>query len=203
MENQQTFLADLVCTRISHDLIGNIGAISAVLELATDNNKCILDSDTYNILASAAETLKIRQKFFRIAFGVNSTNISTNELQQLGSDYLNTLSNRAAKLDFECNNCSAELAKIICLCIMIGAEVCIKGGHISIHINGEKLIITTQTDYKLAMTKIENYHKIITGQNDIENASQFVQLIYLRALLGIDVPFVLNNDENKMTLIIG
>ena len=203
MDNQQTLLADLVCTRISHDMVGNIGAIAAALELSEDGDQCVLDKDAQNILTAASETLKVRQKFFRVAFGTDTTKITAAELKQLGDDYLNTLGNRAAKLDFECNNISADLAKIICLCLMIGAEVCIKGGHINIHIGRGKLAVSTQSDYKLAASKIESYQAILAGKTDIENASQFVQLIYLRELLSRDVPISLKAAENQMDLIIG
>jgi hypothetical protein len=203
MDNQQTFLANLVCTRISHDLGGNIGAITAALELAGDNGNCVLDADTHNILTSAAETLKIRQKFFRLTFGLDSISITPAELTNLCQDYLNTLGNRSSKLDFECNNISANLAKIICLCIMIGAEICIKGGHIKIHIGGNKLTIDVTSDYKLAAAKISCYEALLSGKNDIENASQFVQMIYLRSLLDTEVPININSSEKTMTLIIG
>ena len=203
MDNQQTLLADLVCTRISHDMVGNIGAIAAALELSEVGDQCVLDKDAQNILTAASETLKVRQKFFRVAFGTDTTKITAAELKQLGDDYLNTLGNRAAKLDFECNNISADLAKIICLCLMIGAEVCIKGGHINIQIGRGKLTVSTQSDYKLAASKIESYQAILAGKTDIENASQFVQLIYLRELLGRDVPISLKAAENQMDLIIG
>ena len=136
MNKQKTFLANLVCTRISHDMVGNIGAIAAAIELATEDNHCVLDADARHILTSATDTLKTRQRFFRIAFGLDSVSTSPQELSRLCQDYLNTLGNRANKLDFECNNISPELAKIICLSLMIGAEICIKGGHIKIHIGG-------------------------------------------------------------------
>lgn len=203
MNGQQTFLANLVCTRISHDLGGNIGAITAALELAGDSENCILDADTQNILTSAAETLKIRQRFFRIAFGLDSISITPSELTKLCQDYLNTLGNRSSKLDFECNTASANLAKVICLCIMIGAEVCIKGGHIKIHIGGNKLTIDVTSDYKLAAAKIACYEALLNGKNDIENASQFVQLIYLRQMLGNDVPIKLQAAENTCKFVIG
>lgn len=203
MDNQQTFLANLVCTRISHDLGGNIGAISAALELSGDNGNSVLDADTKNILTSATETLKIRQKFFRLTFGLDSISITPSELTKLCQDYLNTLGNRSSKLDFECNNISANLAKIICLCIMIGAEICIKGGHIKIHIGGNKLTIDVASDYKLATAKIACYEALLNGKNDIENASQFVQMIYLRQILGNDVPITLQAADNACRFVIG
>ncbi len=203
MNKQKTLLANLVCTRISHDMVGNIGAISAAIELAMEGEQCILDADAKNILTSAAETLRIRQKFFRIAFGLDAVNTSPQELTTLCQEYLNTLGNRANKLDFECNNISPELAKIICLSVMIGAESCIKGGHIKVHIGGGKLTINTTSDYKLAAAKIASYEAVLNGQDNLENASQFVQLIYLQQLLGDDVPIKLQHTENSCQFVIG
>ena len=203
MNKQKTFLANLVCTRISHDMVGNIGAIAAAIELATEDNHCVLDADARHILTSATDTLKTRQRFFRIAFGLDSVSTSPQELSKLCQDYLNTLGNRANKLDFECNNISPELAKIICLSLMIGAEICIKGGHIKIHIGGGKLTITTSSDYKLASAKISAYEALLNDQDNIENISQFVQIIYLKQLLGEDVPIAMQHTEKQCQFVIG
>ena len=57
-----TEVTELVCTRISHDLIGNIGAMSNGLEILGGEGE-VIDDETKNILQTAVDILKYRQKF--------------------------------------------------------------------------------------------------------------------------------------------
>lgn len=201
MDNAKTELAELVCTRISHDLIGNIGAFNNIMEILSENN-CAIEQDDFNVLATAASTLSARQQFFRIAFGQETTAIAPDKLRQICRDYLAVAGNRAYALDFECNNMAPEMAKILCLCLMIGAEVCLRGGHIKVQV-GRQVVVETTSQTALSEPKIAIYKQILQGQKPAENAAQFVQLIYLRELLGTKAAITLENADNKMVLTIG
>ena len=52
MELRKTELSELICTRISHDLIGSIGAVSSALELIEE------DSNTANQIVADTRTNK-------------------------------------------------------------------------------------------------------------------------------------------------
>ena len=117
MAYTNTEIAEIVCTRISHDLIGNIGALSGAMELLHENQN-IADADTLNILTTATQTLKARQKFFRIAFGIDSKNITSAELQTICTEYLTTVGNRSTPIHAEITGASPEIAKIVFLCII-------------------------------------------------------------------------------------
>lgn len=202
MKFKQTELSELVCTRISHDLIGNIGALSGALELIQENGGA-LDDDAMAILTTASDTLKARQKLFRLAFGVDSKNTTSEEIRRICADYLHSVSGRNSSIELKEGKIPPELAKIWCLCVLIGAEVCIKGGVIEVRLEGEKLIIHTASEYKLAAAKIAVYQEIAAGKVPEENTSQYVQLLYLRAYLGENVPLSITADENTMTVIVG
>lgn len=202
MSYSNTEIAEMVCTRVSHDLIGNIGALSGAMELLKEN-KNTADADTLNILATATQTLKARQKFFRIAFGLDSKNITPEELQTICDEYLATVGSRSTPLRIAITGASPEIAKIVFLCVMIAAEVCIKDGNITIAVNQQNLTTQVHSEYKLSSGKLETYKKILLGQKLTENVSQYVQLIYLRELLGKEVPMSLSSNENNMQLIIG
>lgn len=202
MEFKQTELADLVCTRISHDLIGNIGALAGALELIQENNG-VTDEDTMSILSTASDTLKARQKFFRVAFGVDGKSMTSEDIRQICDDYLHSISGRNTALKLKPGRIPPELAKVWCLCVMIGAEVCIKGGEVDVRLDGQKLVIGTTSGYKLAAGKIAVYQEIAANQMPQENVSQYVHLLYLRAYLGKNVPLKVAADENSMIVTIG
>ncbi len=202
MINNNTELAEMISTRISHDLIGNIGALSSALELMKENND-ELDEGTRNIINTATNTLKARQTFFRIAFGLDTKNIETEELKNICQDYLSTFGSRAYPLSLELLGISSSLAKFVCLSVMIGAEVCIRGGNIKISVNQNNMTIGVKSEYNLSAPKIEVYKNILQDIRPQDNISQYVQLIYLRELLGQDVAMKINATDNSLELIIG
>lgn len=195
-------LSEIVCTRISHDLIGNIGALSGALELIKDNNN-ILDEDTLQIISTATETLKARQKFFRIAFGTDNSCIELPELQTICTDYLATVGSHNNSITLQTQGITSKLAKLLCLSVMTAAEVYIKGGLINICVNQQNMKIELQSDYKLAANKIEAYQKILNKSMPEENLSQYVQLLCLLETIGDDVAVKLEHTENSMALTIG
>lgn len=67
-------ISELVCTRISHDLIGNIGAVSNAVELLEEGDMDFMD-DIRSILKVSSGVLTARLKFFRMAFGVDNANL--------------------------------------------------------------------------------------------------------------------------------
>ena len=82
MELSKTELSELICTRISHDLIGSIGAVSSALELIEEDSGQ-LDEDTKSILQTGTNTLISRKKFFRVAFGTDTKKMQIADLEKL------------------------------------------------------------------------------------------------------------------------
>ena len=202
MSYTSTELAEIVSTRIAHDLGGTIGALGSALELIAENNN-VMDDDTQKIITSAANTLKARQRFLRIAFGLDTKANSSEELKKICEDYIATFGNPATPIELNINTISPEIAKLVFLCVMTAADVCMRGGTITIEINKNNMTLRIVSDYKLVSGKIDVYKEIISGNKPQEYISQYVQLIYMRELLGSDVPMQLSATDKEMTLIIG
>lgn len=202
MIKNTTELAEIISTRISHDLIGNIGALSSAIELIKENNN-ELDEETLKIIRTAEQTLKARQKFFRITFGLDTKSLKSEELYDICQSYLSTVGSKLYPITLELTGISAELAKFLCLGVMIGAEVCIRGGNINIVVDQNNMIIRVKSDYNLSSSKITEYQNILNNIRPQDNISQYVQLIYLRELLGKDVAMHLTSDDTSMELIVG
>ncbi len=202
MIKNTTELAEIISTRISHDLIGNIGALSSAIELIKENNN-ELDEETLKIIRTAEQTLKARQKFFRITFGLDTKSLKSEALYDICQSYLSTVGSKLYPITLELKGISAELAKFLCLGVMIGAEVCIRGGNINIVVDKNNMIIRVKSDYNLSSSKITEYQNILNNIRPQDNISQYVQLIYLRELLGKDVAMHLTSDDTSMELIVG
>ncbi|MGB1876763.1 MAG: hypothetical protein ACPHGY_07545, partial [Rhodospirillaceae bacterium] len=61
-------LAQLLCTRLCHDLAGPVGAISAGVELMGTDPE-LIDDETMSLLSGSAEAAGRKLKFLRVAFG--------------------------------------------------------------------------------------------------------------------------------------
>ena len=191
MEYDECKLTELVATRISHDLAGGIGSLGNMLDCMDVGEN--LDAEDKNILDNVAQSLSARQKFLRIAFGVETKSMSADDLRDICEKYLTTVGSRTYKITLKLKNIIPDLAKYICLCLMIGTEIVIKNASIEIEVNKKNIAIKVCSDSDLSATKINSYRQILEGKIlDDGEASQLVHLIYLRKILGKDVPIKLD-----------
>ncbi len=82
-------LAELLTSRLCHDLITPIGAINTGLELfqETPADHLTESEEILNLILHSAQTASARVSFFRIAFGCNGERVSLGEARQLIENY--------------------------------------------------------------------------------------------------------------------
>ena len=86
-----SLVTELICTRLSHDIVGNIGAVSNAVELLEEGDMDFID-DIKSILSVSSKTLAARLKFFRMTFGLNNANLENSDIVfKTAQDYLHTL----------------------------------------------------------------------------------------------------------------
>ncbi len=195
MQNLNTTITELVCTRISHDLIGNIGAVSNAVELFEDGDDDFLD-DIKSILKTSSFVLSSRLKFFRMAFGLDNSNTSNLEsVAKVCENYLKTLGNPNTPiiLDFKLDN--PHYAKISMLGIMVLADSIVRGGEIKVFSKDGKIIVCFEKGTRFSEEKFAKI-KELAQRGDIENNAQFAPLYYLLSLLSEqEIKFyVINSD---------
>lgn len=201
MTYSNTELTEIISTRTCHDLIGNIGTLKNAMEFIGSDG--VVDAETRNLLETASSLLNARQKFFRMAFGIETHAQSLDELKEICQNYVATVGTRGHAIALDFRGVSPQLSKIVCLCVMVAADIFIKGGSITVEVNKQNITVSAVTDFKFRESEVVTYQSIIQGQKPNDNISQYAQLIYLRELLGSDVPMHLNATENEMTLVIG
>jgi len=67
--NSQTDLAALLCSRLCHDLLSPVGALSNGLELLADETDAEMRAQCVQLLEQSAKISTDKLKFFRLAFG--------------------------------------------------------------------------------------------------------------------------------------
>jgi len=64
-----TLLANLLCSRLCHDLVGPVGAIGNGLEILADEEDAEMRRQALELLSFSAEEATRRLRFYRLAFG--------------------------------------------------------------------------------------------------------------------------------------
>jgi hypothetical protein len=197
---KDTFLSEVLATRLSHDLIGNIGAVANATELLNEGDEDDRE-DISNILNFSSNVLTKRLKFFRLCFGLsNATVKSMNELQDITTGYLQTLGNPnypiSLKLDIE----NFNIHKLVMPSVMMMADTIIKGGEVKVIQTENSLIIEANSSNNLDNGKLKNIDNVLSGR-DIEdnNPSSYAPLFYLLTYLngsGVNVSL----KENRLVI---
>lgn len=177
-----TKLSQIICTRISHDLIGNIGAVSNAVELLEEGDMDFMD-DIKSILQVSSEVLSSRLKFFRMAYGLDNSNISNQEIiKEVSEKYLKSIGNQKdypVKLNMSLQNADSY-GRMSMLGIMVMSDIIIKGGEITVSAT-EKLKIRLVSPNALSSERKMNILSINQGTLP-ENLAQYAPMICLQTI---------------------
>ena len=178
----ETELAELICTRISHDVIGNVGAVSNAVELLEEGDMDFLD-DIRSILKVSSSVLSARLKFFRLAFGLSNANLEDfRQVKSAAENYLKTLGSPNYPLSLELELHSAAFARQALVVIMIAADMLIKGGKIEAREVGGRLAVITHCETPPSAEKIRNIKTVLSGGRP-ENMAQYAPVFYLKSIM--------------------
>lgn len=87
--NTSLHLAELLTSRLCHDLITPIGAINTGLELFQETAAQSLaeTDDILHLVLNSAQTASVRVSFYRVAFGSSGNNVSLESVRELIDKY--------------------------------------------------------------------------------------------------------------------
>ena len=167
MEN---IVTELICTRLSHDIVGNIGAVSNAVELLEEGDMDFMD-DIKSILKASSQTLASRLKFFRMVFGLSNANLEDAAVvEKTAKDYLLTIGNKDFPVDLKFSVSTQNLRKSALLMVMIMADVLIRGGTLDVFEDKGKLVSRIEKSAKVSNDKLEKIHSILTDENAVADA---------------------------------
>lgn len=193
-------ITELVCTRISHDLIGNIGSISNALELLEESTDDI--DDIKPILAIGSEILIARLKFFRLAFGLkNAAPKNFDEMCEIAQNYLKTFGGPNDKQEIVWKIDNVSLYKVVYLGLMALSDVLIKGGRFEVLEANDGLKIKVTSEYNLSKEKLKNIQKAVEGKISEDNPALLAPVVYLNSLLEeVGVHIILEATDKEAVL---
>ena len=192
-------ITEIVCTRISHDLIGNIGALANALELMEDDDIDFME-EIKSTLNFSSTVLMSRLKFFRMVFGLNNANLeNADTVRNISQNYVKSLNpHHPIEIDISPINGQSDLNRVIMLAVMLCSDIIVKGGKITIKTDSQQITTNVTSLFPLVQNKIIEINNIIKGIYP-ENLSQYAPLFYLQEM-GATLRTEENND---FTLYIG
>lgn len=173
-------LAALLGSRICHDLISPIGAISNGVELLQMSGAS--NSPELELISESVENANARIRFFRIAFGVASEDqrIGSSEVQDILRDLT-----RGTRLSIGWtapSDLPRDEVKRVFLMIQCLEAAMPWGGHITVELDGERWRVIGQSD------RLKDITALWDALRDPENGDSItaaeVQFLLLPLLLG-------------------
>ncbi len=195
-------ITELVCTRISHDLIGNIGAVANAVELMEEGDTDFMD-DIKEILKVSSAVLSARLKFFRMAFGLNNANLTDAALvAKTTREYLSTIGNKNFPIILNLEDYSIKYARIMMLAVMILTDLIIKGGEINVFEKNCKLFVNISAVSKISAPKKDDILALLSGKKE-EYLAQYAPVFYLLKIINSSDWQLGFSDEGAFGFVIG
>lgn len=199
----QTAIAELICTRISHDIIGNIGAVANAVELLEEGDLDFLD-DIKSILKVSSGVLSARLKFFRMTFGLENANLANpDQVAKACREYLATLGNKNYPIELQIEISNPDFCRPTLLGVMILADTIVKGGWLKVEEKENQLYIVSYSNNEVSKDKIAGIKGALSASSAAEATAQLAPVFYLKEILtfaNYKLSFV---DDRLLGFVIG
>jgi histidine phosphotransferase ChpT len=163
MAQQEERLAELLCSRLCHDLAGAVGAVSAGAELLAEEGPASpMAAEAVSLLADSAASMTARLKFLRLALGSSSSSAPA-EARPLAHAYLEKGYPQGEwKLDWPADLGVAESpdhAKLLLNMLCLAQDCLPRGG--TIHVRPQEASVTARGD---TVTVAESVQGLTAGE---------------------------------------
>jgi histidine phosphotransferase ChpT len=123
-------LAALLCARICHDLVSPVGALSAALEVFSDDDNMDMREDALELIKLSAGQASAKLQFLRLAFGAGGSApgiIGAAELKKLSFGVFED-GKVNINWDVEADGLDKPAARILLNLVMLGMQTIPRGG---------------------------------------------------------------------------
>ncbi|MGE0755128.1 MAG: histidine phosphotransferase family protein [Alphaproteobacteria bacterium] len=206
-------MAELLCTRLCHDLTGPIGAVSNGAEFLSEEG-FNMQGQAMELIISSSFSAVTRLQFYRMAYGRVKEQGEANlgDKQKLAMDYFAgskiTLDWPDSHTDSAAISISQKMSRLICNMLIIASGTLIRGGNIAVRLSQDDATLGKKVEVLvggqgLKWEKI--VEQILAGDKDaIEMDTKNVQIFLSRAYadeLGARFNCVLNGESLSLSVI--
>jgi histidine phosphotransferase ChpT len=133
-------LAALLCSRVCHDIISPVGAITNGLEVLDEDNSEEMKTFAFDLIRSSARQASAKLQFARLAFGAAGSAGAEIDLADAQSVATGYMQGEKAQFSFDAPRVlmAKNLVKLLLNLILLANAAIPRGGSITVHVEGEK-----------------------------------------------------------------
>jgi len=128
-------LASLLCSRLCHDLLSPVGALSNGLELLADEKDPEMRQRCFELLEQSAKASADKLKFFRLAFGAAGgfgDHVAVNEARALVDALVGANNRVSVNWMFGVDSLAKPAVKTLLNLALIGLDALVRGGTLDV-----------------------------------------------------------------------
>ncbi len=206
-ETDPLLLASQLCSRLCHDMLSPVGALSNGLELLADEQDPQMRQRCFELLEQSARTSAAKLKYFRLAYGAGGgfgEQVSVEEPKAV----IETLAADAKRItlgwQIEAPTLSKTAAKVMLNLAHIGLDALVRGGTLDIGV--EEREDATEIVIRAAGTKIAFDPQIgeaLSGKLDPEELTGRTAPAHLLSLIAQRAGGMIQTHADAGTLLLG
>jgi histidine phosphotransferase ChpT len=206
----ETKLAEMLCTRLCHDLTGPIGAVNNGAEFL-DEEGFDMQNEAVQLIVNSAHEAVNRLQFYRQAYGRvgDSGEACLEDKKKLATDFFSctkiTLDWPDSHTDAAGVSISQKMSRLILNMLIVSSATMIRGGKLSVRIsNGEHGEKRIQIEGHGETIKLDAENtSILKGEADEKSLSPKTAQLFLTmkiaAEVGADITLDLHSDSIGLT----
>ncbi len=203
--NELDFAA-LLCSRLCHDLISPVGAISNGIEILGDEDDEAMRKEVIKLLESSATQTSNRLKFYRLAFGAAGGIGAQVPIRDAKNAAIALFEGVPVNLvwNSEIGELDKNATKLLLNMILVASESLIRGGDLMVNISvkGDKVFLEVTARAERIIFQDKSREMICGDREDVEMDPKTAPA-YLAAnvakQLGSKIDYQ-NHNENSFTL---
>lgn len=206
-KNDATELASLLCSRLCHDMLSPVGALSNGLELLATENDPEMRKRCFELLEQSARISTDKLKFFRLAFGAAG---GFGEMVEVGEakSLIDALAGDAKRIEvnwaLDAQKMPKGAVKVLLNFAQIGLDALVRGGTLDIGAelhDGSYEIVVRATGDKIGFD--ERIGRALQGELAADDLSSRTAPAHMLALLAEEAGGGLQYQLSEKALVLG
>jgi histidine phosphotransferase ChpT len=178
MSDSSVEFASLLCSRLCHDMLSPVGAMSNGLELLADEDDPDMRARVMELLADSARASADRLKFFRLAFGAGGgfgETLATNEVKAAVEGLVR--GNPRIELGWlvEVPAIPKTAAKILLNLTMVAFDSLVRGGRLTVGVDQGEVVVRAEGPRIVLDAEIRNV--LANGEGGVSSRTSAAWLI--------------------------
>lgn len=202
LAKEQLDFAAQMCSRLCHDLISPVGAISNGLEILADEDDAEMRAQVIELLHQSAQVTSAKLRFFRLAFGAPGGLDGAVDVRELKSTVVDFIAAGKADLDWAVDAATLPKSdvKILMICILTGAEALVRGGTLSVRAPTPGSLEVSAAGSRVILD--EDVQLMLQGTVTPEHqVSRYAPLLLLLSLLNTTgLALAVSQSDTQLTL---